>query len=80
MPQHPEDPLLLLMKQHPVGYFCVMFLLALAAGTILFDLLELIDKSVVPAIKSPRYIAAVVFALGAHVGLSWRRKKLTKDH
>ena len=73
--QHHEDPLTLVIRQHPLGYFCVMFLLGLAAGTILFDLLEYADVSIAPTIKAPRYIAAVIFALAAHTGLSWRRKK-----
>lgn len=78
MPQQVDDPLSMLIKRHPVGYFIVMFLLALAVGTILFDFAEYIDKSIVPTIKGPRYVAAVVFAFGAHIGLSWRRKKLAK--
>ena len=78
MIKHQNDPLSLAVKQHPVGYFCVMCLVGLAAGTIAFDLLELIDSSIAPVMKSPRYLAALVFALSAHVGVSWRIKKVSK--
>ena len=75
MTEHHEDPLTLTIKQHPLAYFCVMFLLGLAIGTVFFDLLECVDVSVAPTIKAPRYIAAIVFAFATHAGLSWRRKK-----
>lgn len=78
MTKHHEDALSQTIKQRPIGYFVVMCMLGLAAGTIAFDLLELIDSSVAPAFKLPRYIAAVVFALGTHVGLSWRTKTTTQ--
>jgi len=80
MTDHHEDPLTLAIKRHPLGYFCVTFLLGLAAGTILFDLLEYVDVSVVPTFKAPRYIAAIVFAFATHAGLSWRCKKRSNDH
>jgi hypothetical protein len=72
--EHHPDPLTLAIKKYPLGYFCVMFLLGLAVGTIFFDLLEYLDVSVVPTIKAPRYIAAIAFAFATHIGLSWRRK------
>ena len=78
MIKHQDDPLSLAIKQHPIGYFCVMCLMGLAVGTIAFDLLELVDSSIAPTMKSPRYVAAIVFALSAHVGVSWRIKKVAK--
>ena len=75
MTEHHQDPLTEAIKDHPIGYFVVMCLLGLAAGTLLFDLAEVVDSSIVPTAKLPRYVAAVFFAFGAHHGLAWRRKK-----
>lgn len=76
-PAH-EEPLELLIKRHPMAYFAVMFLLGVAFGTIVVDLLALLDQSV-PTTHLLRYLAAVGFAFGAHLGLSWRLKRRRKS-
>lgn len=76
---HHDDPLSQTIKKHPIGYFCVMGLIGLAAGTIVFDLFEWIDPKIAPAMKSPRYLAAVIFAFGTHIGIAWRTKKTAKQ-
>jgi len=73
--QPSPDPLTLLVRLHPVKYFCVVFSLALAAGAVLFDIIEFLDVNAWPMTVWPKYYAAFFVALGAQVGLVWKRRR-----
>lgn len=68
------EPLNLLLRLHPVKYFFVVFGLALAAGAVLFDVIEFLDVRAWPMTVWPKYYAAFFVAVGAHVGLAWKRR------